>query len=358
MLPGSLSVRRCLSIFLVVWMSLAFAPLLGGGPASASAAGGAATERLERQKLREEIAKLQRENEPEDFGDAFVRYAPLLTAIVAVVGVIATLWKQLAEREAERRQRHAETERRLEDRFAAILTELGAEKAAAKASATAAIVTYLEPRHERFHHQVRLAVLTNLKLSQEEPIRKLLARVYVESLRTGQEINRFERDLSRAKLANTDLRDLKLAEADLAFADLRDSNLAGCDLFRARGREVTLEGARLCADGGQTPSLIEVRFKGAKCHGADFSGATMVNAHLEESDLTEARFYRCRLQGAHFEGADLTGAKFHQADLADARFAGAILDWECMHGISRARHWRKAHFDPGVKQELEEMAEE
>lgn len=328
-----------------------------------------AKERLELQKLGEEVEKLEGENEGEGFGDFIARFAPLITALVAVAGVIVAVFKQIGDqntqrakdreqREAEIRQRETENDRRLEDRFAAILTELAGEKAPSKASAAAAIVTYLEPRHARFHHQVRLAVLTDLKLEQEEPIRKLLARVYVEALRCGQEINAFERDLSRAKLANTDLAHLQLAEADLAFADLRDSNLSGCDLFRARGHKVVLDGARLCADRGKKPRLIEVRFKQASCRATDFSGALLVNAHMKEADLSGAKFYGCRLQAAHLEGADLSGARFEQADLADTYFTGATIDPVCAKSLSRAVRWRKAHFDPWVAEEIQLLAGE
>lgn len=370
-MPGfHLSVYRILSIGLLASLLL----IVLAGPSAGIAASvdpppSPAKEKLELQKLGEEVKKLEGENEGEDFWDLVARFAPLITALVAVAGVILAVLKQIgdqntqraqdrAQREAEIQQRETENERRLEDRFAAILTELAGEKAPSKASAAAAIVTYLEPQHARFHHQVRVAVLTNLKLEQDEPIRKLLARVYVEALRSGQEINAFERDLSRAKLANTDLAHLQLAEADLAFADLRDSNLGGCDLFRARGHKVVLDGARLCADQGRKPRLIEVRFKQASCQDTDFSGALLVNAHMKEADLNGAKFYGCRLQAAHLEGADLSGARFEQANLADTYFTGATIDADCAKSISRAVHWRQAHFDPWVREEIQTLAGE
>lgn len=324
-------------------------------------------QQLEAEKLREEVAKLERENEGNGLGDELIKFVPLITALVAVIGIVATLWKQVAEqsrqrkeelkqRETESQQRRIEAANRLEDRFAAILTELGSEKDSPKASAAAALATYLEPQHERFHRQVRLAVLTNLKLTQEEAIRKLFARVYVQALRSKLAINQFERDLSHAKLANTDLTDLALAEADLAFADLSNSDLAGCDLFRARGHRVDLHGARLGENDGEPTRLIEVRLKGANCREADFSGAVLVNAHMKEAKLEGAKFFRCHLQAAHFEGANLTGARFEQADLADTYFTGATLDATCLKGISRARRWRDAHFDPGVTAMIEAVA--
>lgn len=292
--------------------------------------------------------------------NTFLDYAPLITALVAVGGLGATFWKQMSDqnsqRTRDRKQRKTESKRRLEDRFATILTELGSEATGIKAGAAASLVTYLEPQHSRFHHQVRLAVLTNLKFPQEEPIRKLLARVYVQALRSEEPINQFERDLSRAQLANTDFSAVDLPEADLAFANLRDSNLLGSNLARARGWKVVLEGSRLCPAEGRAMHLNDVRFKGALCYRADFSGAVLVNAHLELADLRDARFYGARLQAAHLEEAKLHGAQFQQANLADAYFFGAEFDGACMRSITRAVNWRKGHFDPEVRLELERLA--
>jgi uncharacterized protein YjbI with pentapeptide repeats len=351
-----IGVLVCFALLAFVRPDLTFAA--GQQSAEAAAQHHEEVQKLEAEKLRERVQKLKRENAPGDLGDDVLKYAPLVTALIALLGVVLTVWKLLVQRSTEIKQRDSEAKRRVEDQFAANLAQLGADGTAEKAGAAASIVTYLAPSYKSFHHQVRVAVLTNLKLPQEEPVRKLLARVYVEAMHSDQEIDQFERDLSNAKLGNTDLRDLELKEADLAFADLHNSDLAGCNLFRARGHSVNLGRARICADGGDPPSLIEVRFKDAKCRKADFSGAILVNAHMKGADLRRATFYGCHLQAAHFEGADLTEARFHQADLADTHFTGATLDRVCKKSISRALRWRKAHFDPGVKAEIEALSEQ
>ena len=318
---------------------------------------------LERLKLAEETAKLRHENDrATGWSGFFTSYAPFLTALAAVGGLLATIRKQSSDQSEQRRrdreQRETESERRREDRFAAILSDLGSERVATKAGAAASLVTYLQAEHRRFHHQVRVAVLTNLKLDHEEPIRKLLARVYVTALRSDAPVDQFERDLSRAKLANTDLTGVDLREADMAFADLRHCALAGADLTRARGLEVTLEGARLGSERGRPVSLIEVRFRGAHCDGADFSGARLVNAHLQEAELRDARFYGSRLQAAHLEQAKLTGARFQRANISDAYFHGAEFDLPALRSITRSFGWRKAHFDPDVRATLERLSGE
>jgi uncharacterized protein YjbI with pentapeptide repeats len=316
---------------------------------------------LERQKLRQEVEKLKHDNDAVGGASGFFsRYAAFITALVAVGGLLATFLKQSAEQSAQRRrdldQREVESVRRLEDRFAAILNDLGSTAVPTQAGAASSLVTYLRPEHERFHHQVRVAVLTNLKVDHDEPIRKLLARVYKEALGAGEPADSFERDLSRAKLANTDLSGLELREADLGFADLRNSSLVGCDLYRARGIEVNLDGARVCAVDNRVTSLIEVRFRDARCRGADFSGTRIINAHFEGADLRGARFFQARLQAAHFEWAKLQGAQFQSANLNDAYFYDAEFDAAALHTIVRAFNWRNAHFDWLIFDMLDKLA--
>jgi uncharacterized protein YjbI with pentapeptide repeats len=315
---------------------------------------------LERQKLQQEIEKLKQDKDAAQGASGFFsRYAAFITALVAAGGLLATVWKQNSDQSEQRKrdlaQREVESERRLEDRFAAILSDLGSTAIPTQAGAASSLVTYLRPEHKQFHHQVRVAVLTNLKVNHDEPIRKLLARVYKEALGAGDPADRFERDLSRAKLANTDLSDLELREADLAYADMRHSSLVGCDLYRARGIEVKIEGVRACTIGNRITSLIEVRFRRASGRGADFSGARMINAHLEESDLRDARFFQTRLQAAHFEDAKLQAAQFQSANLDDAYFLGAELDDAALETILRAFNWRNAKFDPEIWQRLENL---
>jgi uncharacterized protein YjbI with pentapeptide repeats len=330
--------------------------LLSSAPAAARDLSQLPRERLERLELAAEIDALRRED-----GSSWpARYLPYLTALVAVGGVVVTAWKQAsdlgAQRQRDREQRELESDRRLEDRFATLLSDLGAEASATRAGAAASLVTYLDRRYERFHHQIRIAVLTNLKLRHEEAIRKLLARVYVAAMRDGERANTFEHDLARACLANTDLSGMELREAELARADLGNALLLGVDMYRARGIEVCLEGARLCPLDGRPASLIEVRFRGARGRYADFSDAVLVNAHLDEADLRGASFRGAHLQAAHLRDARLEDATFVQANLADAYFWGARMNFETMRSITRAYNWRKAHFDEDVLDRLRRIA--
>jgi uncharacterized protein YjbI with pentapeptide repeats len=346
--------------------------------AAATGPGSAATDELTQRKLKAEIAQLEHDNAIADGKSGLIaRFAPLATILLSAGGLVLAIFKQgadqraqrakdlaeqraqrdkeLVERQREREDRRIEEAHRLEDRFAAILGQLGSGTPAVQAGAAASLVTYLQPDHSRFHHQARLAILTNLKLELAEPIRKLLALVYAKSLESGEPVDHFERDLSRAQLAETSLCDVTLCEADLAFANLRNAVLLGSDLFRARGLEVDLEGARLGAGAARAASLIEVRFQGAHCRGADFSGVRLINAHLQEADLREARFYGASLQAAHLERADLRGAHFQQADIADTYFLEATIDDAALRTLARTRNRDKAHFDPAVRVRLDAL---
>lgn len=360
--PGRRISQRPVAIACLCLLALlALGPisLVAAAPTAATAELPAKDE-LERQKLNEEVRKLKHGNRiAEGFSGILSRYATLVTAAAAAGGLIFTILKQSSDRRAERERdaaaRATESEQRLEDRFAAILSELGETATAKQAGAAASLVSYLRPEHKRFHHQVRIAVLTNLKVDHEEPIRKLLARVYKEALTSGEAADGFERDLSRAKLGNTDLSGLELREADLGFADLSHSTLVGCDLYRARGYKVKLEDARASSDDRVT-SLIEVRFHQAECDRADFSGTLMINAHLAGAKLNGVHFHGTRLQAAHLEDALLIGAQFQGADVNDTYFYGAHLDDVAILSLFRAFNWRNAHFDHHVESRLQQLA--
>ena len=364
--------------------------------AAATGPRSAATDELTERKLKAEVDKLEHDNAVADGTSGLIaRFAPLATILVSAGGLILAIFKQgadqraqrakdladeraqrekelaertkdlaaqraqrekeLAERRREREDRRIEEEHRLEDRFAAILAQLGSTAPAVQAGAAASLVTYLQPEYSRFHHQARLAVLTNLKLELPEPIRKLLALVYAQSLESGVPVDQLERDLSRAQLAETSLCDVKLCEADLAFANLTNAVLLGSDLYRAKGYGVNLEGARLGAGAARPAWLIEVRFQAARCRAADFSGVLLINAHLREADLRDARFYGASLQAAHLERADLRGAHFQQADIADTYFLGANIDDAALRTLARARNRDRAHFDPAVRVALDAL---
>lgn len=310
-------------------------------------------EELEAEKLREEIRTLEQDRNP------IFNLGPLVAAIGAASGALATWWKQVNEnarqrnedrhlREAAAREDTRQRELRMKEDFASVATNLGGERPPLQASAAVSLLSFLDEDAAEFHRQVLLLVVANLKVEHEREVNKLLVRVFERAVRLQLESETVDRrlvlDLVDADLDTVDLSGLDLSEVDVAFASLRYANLRETKLFRARGYEVDLEKALL-----SDAQLEEARLEKAHCPDAYFHEAVLVSAHLKEADLTNADFRGAKLQQANLEGAVLDGAVFEEADLNDTRFLGARLtDDATVHSLSRAYNWREAAFDPEV----------
>jgi hypothetical protein len=220
---------------------------------------------LANEKIRAEIAQLQADTRKLNSDRSFLSengavLAALLTGVVAVGGFFLTLWKQISEqarqrdadreqregeieqqklerqreqeaRTREREQREADSMRRFEERFTAILAELGAESEAVQAGAAVSLLTFLRPEEKAFHRQVRLVALANLKVAHSEPVRRLLLQVFEQAARLAPP-KPSERDLSHASLDGADLSEIDLSGADLAGTRLRNAILENVKLTR------------------------------------------------------------------------------------------------------------------------------
>lgn len=312
---------------------------------------------LQDEKLRQEILKLQIDNKKlNGFWELLPSYATFITTLVAIVGIIVTIWKQIGQQEADRRQRENDSLRRLDEKFTSIVTNLGSESPAIQASAAVSIISFLKPEYKAFHDQVFMVLLANLKLQYSDALNKVLIEGFEKAIRIRlqsiqEKDEQFELDLSGSNLHRVDLSGLDLSQTDLGFAKLQGANLTNANLRRVRGWRVNLENARL-----SRANLEEARFRKAQFRGTQFHEARLVSADLKETDLTKAQFYRAEMQSAHLEKANLNGAKFEQADLNDAFFYGASLNAETLKSILKALNWQKAHFDDDVRAKLEELA--
>jgi uncharacterized protein YjbI with pentapeptide repeats len=385
-------------------------------------------QKLEEDKLRQETIKLQLENSAlSSRWTLLLSYSTLATVLVAIVGLIATLWRQVSEssrertldrlqrerdreqKELDRQQREDDARRRLEEKFTAIVSNLGSDSTSIQASAAVSIMTFLKPEHKDFHTQVFLILLANLKVQHSRPSattpraqgllqtmfaafgREVGRRVGREGSESGRSIGQigpgkseksepnetltnlliaaFQKairtqrppapdkaeqlpiDLSRSCLNRADLSNLNLRNLDLAFSELRSANLTDSDLFRVRGFEVHLEKARL-----SRANLSEARLRKAYLDEAQFHETNLVAADLKETHLRNAQFQKATLQSTHFDGADLSGARFEQANLSDAFFKNATLPPATLKSILKSLNWQDAHFDPSVKDQLDALA--
>jgi uncharacterized protein YjbI with pentapeptide repeats len=317
-------------------------------------------EKLQNEKLLQETIKLRLENETlQSPWGKVISFGTFLTALAAIIGVVLTFLKQIAERsrqqELDRLQRETESLRRMDEKFTAIIMNLGSESPAIQASAAVSLVSFLKPEYRVFHSQVFMILLANLKIQHLAPINKLLIEVFEKAVRlqvqSAQDAGeQLQLDLSRTFLNRVDLSGLNLSQADIGFAQLQGANLREADLSRVRAMKAHLEKARL-----SRANLNEGRLRSAYCREAHFHASNLVAADLKEADLSRAEFHQARMQSAHLEKAELRGAKFEEADLNDTYFTDAVLDPEALKSIIKAKNWQKAHFSAAVKVQLDEL---
>ena len=305
------------------------------------------------QKLREEIANLQGERSP---WRAIPQYAAVLTAFVALFGFLFTARTSI-------RQREAESLRRFDERFDDAVTKLASSQPVLQVSAAAAFASFSKSEYGRFHEQVFVVALSNLKIDQSPEVQRLLMRAFElvahellpkaaadEREATEGSIASFDLDLARAHLDRINLSGLDLRGVDIAFSELNHASLRGTNLYRARGIQVQLNRATLT-----DANLGEARLKDAFAQGAHFHRARLSSARLEGADLREAQFQAAMLQSAHLDNADLTGANFVDANLNQTFFRGATLDDAALSTLGKAKHVPDAHFDDDTLERLEAL---
>jgi uncharacterized protein YjbI with pentapeptide repeats len=133
-----------------------------------------------------------------------------------------------------------------------------------------------------------------------------------------------------------DFRQANLENANLTRADLRGSRFSGAVLVGANLFEADLrEGGQISRDSKGEFHLQDGTNRLSSGLGADFRGANLTNAILQQvlavkTDFSGAtmrgtRMVRAHLQGANFTDCDLEAADFSQADTRDACFRGAVL---------------------------------
>ena len=324
-------------------------------------------EQLELAKLRQEIRKLEIENKKlRNEWDTIVGLAPFLTSVVALLGVFITLWKHLSEqsrqRDLDRKNIEADRIRRFNEKFNAVVGNLGSESPAFQASAAVSIQTFLKPEYSEFHDQVFMILLANLKVQHSDVIRQLLTAGFEKAIRVKSEIVAAENEQIEEKdekiildLSGCTLDRANLAKINLGWANLRDASLLHANLKEACLIRIRGEGANFEFLKGTGANFEKARLKGANLTGARFSAANLKWVHFEEANLSNCKFEQVLLQGAHLEKSVLNGAHFEQADLNNAFFIGAVLDITSMTSIVKAYNWRKAHFDPEVRGKIEEI---
>jgi uncharacterized protein YjbI with pentapeptide repeats len=329
-------------------------------------------QRLQNEKLENEIRKLRLENERSSslFG-AILALAPFVTVLVAVTGVGLTLWKQLTEstqsrreamrqQELDREQRERESLRRFDESYGQAVQNLAADSRALQVSAAVSLMSFLKSRYEEFHPDILALLIAHLKLDREEAVNKLLVQAFERAIRLepARQALGCDLDLARAQLSHVNLESVELSvpggacTVDFAFANLSHATLVDVALWRARGYGANLDGARLSRANLQEARLNKVSACDARLH-----GTILISATLKDSDLQRSEFCQARMQSAHLEGANLAKTRFEGANLSDAYFTGAKgLEPVVLKTITRANNWRNAHFDDDTAELLHAIA--
>jgi len=129
----------------------------------------------------------------------------------------------------------------------------------------------------------------------------------------------------------TSLRGRDLAGAILVRSDLRSMDFTGANLDGARLDFVRASGAIFgCDDTGvyeteDWPDQGCASLRGASLLGADLSGASFFNVHMEGSVLIDANLSGARFRNVHLEASVLTNANLTAAYLGAARLQNAYL---------------------------------
>ncbi len=354
-------------LFCSLLLLVAVPPVALGGPTDAGTRLGQRHTRAEITKLKSETHHIRQETHQIEHDEGtvgdIVKLAPLITALVALGGLIATLLKQIGEsgrqRELDRAERAKALTQRLDEQFEQITEKLSATDGAARAAAAASIQMFMQPEFEEMHPRLFLLLLGTLRFPRGDFGDKLLVRTFqrvaptqIAQMRDGTVPA--ELDFSNCYLERVSLSAADLSEIDMAFANLHGAELDRSKLWRARGFEVDLSNAcLLCAQ------LGEARLHKANLIKADLRDARLVSTKLRHADATGADFRGAKMQEAQLDGGTLKGARFQGADLNNAYFRGATFDQGSLRSIARgAINWRKANWDKQIRADLQRISSE
>lgn len=147
--------------------------------------------------------------------------------------------------------------------------------------------------------------------------------------------------LERASFCDTHFISCDFSGAALSGASFIRCTFTGCKAVGARlidayFHQVMLEGCHFALSNWDGATLREVTLSGCKLEGASLAGCKLKAFAPQESDLTEASFFRTPLSGVDLrtacidrltlQGAELSGAIVTEAQAAQlARFLGVII---------------------------------
>jgi glycosyltransferase involved in cell wall biosynthesis len=286
------------------------------------------------EKTRQETLNLRIQNEIRGYlwNSLLTGTGPIVTAFVALVGVLLGLRNFLEAREKDRRDRlvaqgkdRADREKARLDRASSELKDtmdrLVKEETWQRAAGILGLQHFLGPDLRDYHLRAISALAMAARI-EKDPLVIDTIRIAIEQAVTTVSEDVLQQavwqwaKLSRAKFSGRSLRAL-----DFRNASLEDSDFSQCDLSNALFGNAQLNGA----------NLDRCQLVGADLTYADLAGATLIGANL-----TDASLYNAKVAQMDIAAADLRGAKLD----VDA------MPWELI------ANWRKAILDDDVRKRL------
>ncbi|MEE2714940.1 MAG: pentapeptide repeat-containing protein [Verrucomicrobiota bacterium] len=142
----------------------------------------------------------------------------------------------------------------------------------------------------------------------------------IAAIRKAQELGQPEQK-ERQNLKGMKLTDLDLSDLDLSGFDFSDCEMSRCNLSKAKCPSANFDGATL-----YKAKLDEGEFLGATFRSANLSGCSAKKSGFGMSVITSASFFDADLEDATFVEAQVLQSDFRAAKLSRSRFFGAYLD--------------------------------
>ena len=134
-----------------------------------------------------------------------------------------------------------------------------------------------------------------------------------------------EANLNRSNLRQADLSNAMMRESLLYGAIMDGANLTGADLTSAKAQEARMTGATLTDARIVAVNLSRARLPSVTALNTNFGGSWFFDAQLTRGNFTGASFLQAILQNVTLTNANLTDTDFNTADLILADLRGADL---------------------------------
>jgi uncharacterized protein YjbI with pentapeptide repeats len=264
---------------------------------------------LDKDKLKQEVEQLQRQNAPTFDDWLHTNAAVLLSSLLVVAGGLFGLLRWLGDRRDER-------QKRAEERFQEVVTALGNANESAKFGGAVLLRTFAGPGHDQFSIQVFDQAVAHLLSSQTHQQTGVTREVVPFTVLRRALVAAFKEAFPRARKANARASARWFGEMVI----LR--SLESSDVIRRKldATGVTLDNLYLAGADLREVWMPEAFLRSANLAWANLTHANLINAHLNDTDLTYSD-----LTLANLEGADLTRADLNWANLTRADLTGAIL---------------------------------